>query len=480
MNQYNNEKKIHQSEEINCINYKHDKNERKDQVQKKNENEFFDFEKNFSNSKSYLETNINAVVDPKINIDSFAPYSYFKEHDICNDYSDDKAESILENKKSTCKQIHESTDPPINNINHLRNDKKVQKNLLPQSLQINPNNPAKSDDMDVKEDKISYMKINDLKRSNEKVDMNKLHYHKFINLIDKNQIEKKRIEASENFEYEKNNFISTFTNSVIRLKEYSQKNNSAIKNYFTSNLGENTKKKKNYSYKASEIDEKIDIIYDKFFFRNDNSRENVQSKCSQSISNEPLFFIKNLKPEKNVTPIDSSKNHDNGIAKSANHQNIYKDKIHLSGLSYPSNDTYKNSYLEDDKNLSGNKIEKQEEFHKNIKNNHCTNCNKMEKTNDNLSCNVFNVNISRNKSFDFLQILEEIMQRGKKFISQNYLFFRNLNISNELKIISLIRFLLEENSIKIKLEIFKSLFDISTSGISKTCKIYKHKFLGAS
>jgi hypothetical protein len=84
---------------------------------------------------------------------------------------------------------------------------------------------------------------------------------------------------------------------------------------------------------------------------------------------------------------------------------------------------------------------------------------------------------NNNIAFDYLKKLDEILIESKKIISEKILFLKNMNINNNLKCVSLLRYLLESKCIKIKLQIFKDLFDISISSISQTCKIYKDNYL---
>ncbi len=177
---------------------------------------------------------------------------------------------------------------------------------------------------------------------------------------------------------EKNQLKHIITNYMFRLKEYIKKNSSEIKNYFVNDLGENTKKNKNYSYNTIKIEDKIESIYSSMF----NIKNNFQS----------LY------------------NHD-----------------------------------------------------------------KMKQINENKE----RINLPQNPemSFDYIQKLDEILIHSKSIIDKKYSFLRDTNYSKNNLCISLLRYLLEHYGLKIKLQIFKDLFDINISSISKTCKFFKESNL---
>ena len=78
----------------------------------------------------------------------------------------------------------------------------------------------------------------------------------------------------QKFNEENNLLITTFTNFIIRMKEYYKNNSSNFKNYFISDLGEKTQKRKDFSYNSKNLEEKIDYIYSEFTCRNDSRKNN--------------------------------------------------------------------------------------------------------------------------------------------------------------------------------------------------------------
>lgn len=93
-----------------------------------------------------------------------------------------------------------------------------------------------------------------------------------------------------------------------------------------------------------------------------------------------------------------------------------------------------------------------------------------------LNKKAFNIN-EQGMSFDYFEKIDQILNISKNIIDNKYLILRNFRINRNHLCISLIRYLLEKFGLKIKLDIFKKLFDINTSSISKTCKLFKEKNL---
>jgi len=210
---------------------------------------------------------------------------------------------------------------------------------------------------------------------------------KFNNLFENSIFEsiKDNSYIEENFDKEKNILIDTFKNYLYRLRDFMKNNITEIKNYFISDIGENSKKNKNFSHNILNLDEKIDKIYSKIFEPKNCLKQS--STCTNQIE-------------------------------------INRHKEGTIGLNFHSNNHLKSDF-----------------------------------------------------SFDYIAKLEEISIESKRIINEKLLFLRNLNLNKNIICISLLRYLLEFYGIKIKLEIFRNLFNISKSSISKACKIFKENNL---
>lgn len=92
---------------------------------------------------------------------------------------------------------------------------------------------------------------------------------------------------------------------------------------------------------------------------------------------------------------------------------------------------------------------------------------------------IKNLNKNCGSLFDNQIKLNEVLLQGKEIVKgklekDNFLFDK---FSDNLFSICLLRYLLEINGLKVKLEIFRDLFNTSISTISKSCKIFKIKNL---
>lgn len=181
---------------------------------------------------------------------------------------------------------------------------------------------------------------------------------------------------SEDLVMEKNQIKHILANYMLRLKEYIKNNSSDIKNYYVNDLGENTKKNKNYSYNPVKIEEKIESIYSSIFYRKNNPQTLHKKDNDEAMLKEGLINTKNSE-----------------------------------------------------------------------------------------------------MSFDYLKKFDEILTQSKSIIDKKYSLLKDLNVNKNQFCISILRYLLEHHGLKIKLKIFKDLFDINISSISKTCKLFKENNL---